>query len=169
MRLSRNFELKEFTWAEVLGRHIEPNDTQIERVERLCLHVLQPIRDQFGRIVITGGLRNAEVFRELLKRAHEDRRERGIMTPLPSMQSDHFAGDSFYPQGKGAADFRAPQARLSDVFKWIIRSKLPFDQVIHYPDQGFIHINIPPEDSPPRREALIYKDGDFNWFHGNQG
>lgn len=165
MKLSPNFNLEEFTWSVVLDKHLEPTDIQIERIKRLCLNILQPIRYQFGCIVITGGLRNAEVYQKLLQKAQENRREKGIMTPLPSLRSDHFAGDPMYPQGTGAADFTTPLARPDDVFKWIVSQVLPYKQVIFYPDQHFIHIANAEEGKTARREALIYKDGTYSRFH----
>lgn len=165
MKLSPNFNLKEFTYSSSAGIWIEPTDIQIERIKKLCVHILQPIRYQFGRVVITGGLRNAEVYRFLLVKAVEDRRERGVMTPLPSLTSDHFAGDNYNPKGTGAADFTIPQANLKDVFKWIVSQWLPYKQVIFYPEHKFIHISNDVEGITPRRQALIYENGDYSPFN----
>tara|TARA_R110000796_G_scaffold51680_14_gene121985 strand:+ start:750 stop:1208 length:459 start_codon:yes stop_codon:yes gene_type:complete len=60
MKMSTNFSLAEMTsshTAQRLGIDNSPNDEQIENLKELCEKVLQPIRDKFGPVRITSGLR----------------------------------------------------------------------------------------------------------------
>ena len=59
-----NFKYKEFVRSDVAKRKgidNTPEDWQWENIERLAVSVLQPIRDQFGRIRITSGFRSVEL------------------------------------------------------------------------------------------------------------
>ena len=54
MRLSKNFSLKELIKSETATRkniNNNPNEDNIENLQRLCDHVLQPVRDHFGKVV----------------------------------------------------------------------------------------------------------------------
>tara|TARA_R110001592_G_scaffold138865_3_gene358418 strand:+ start:407 stop:865 length:459 start_codon:yes stop_codon:yes gene_type:complete len=60
MKMSANFSLGEMTsshTAQRLGIDNTPNDEQIENLKELCEKVLQPIRDKFGPVRVTSGLR----------------------------------------------------------------------------------------------------------------
>jgi zinc D-Ala-D-Ala carboxypeptidase len=60
MNLSRNFSLQELIKSDTAirkGIDNNPNADQIEKLKRLCENVLQPVRDQFGRVKVTSGFR----------------------------------------------------------------------------------------------------------------
>ena len=60
MKLSKNFTLAEMTkssTAKRLGIDNTANEEQIEALRELCEKVLQPIRDEFGAVNVTSGLR----------------------------------------------------------------------------------------------------------------
>jgi zinc D-Ala-D-Ala carboxypeptidase len=63
VQLSRSFHLEEFLASQTatrLERPIIATPEQIQNVARLCVGLLQPIRDQLGRaIIITSGIRPA--------------------------------------------------------------------------------------------------------------
>ncbi len=160
LELTVNFNMKEFTHSDIAGIEIVPTDIQIERIRKLCQLILQPIRFEWGPVVITGGLRNGEVYKKLLSDAKQKRRE-GFMVPLPSLNSDHFAGDPFCPKGTGAADFIVKLHDHYLVYKWIISQKLYYKQLIYYVGHSFIHISNADEKEGPKRENLIYEDGSY--------
>ena len=62
MKLSENFNLLELTksqTAERKGIDNTPSPTHQENLKSLCRHVLQPIRDHFGRVVsVSSGYRS---------------------------------------------------------------------------------------------------------------
>ena len=64
MQLSRNFSLQELTKSDTAirkGIDNEPNADQIDKLKALCENILQPVRDQFGRVKVTSGFRSPEL------------------------------------------------------------------------------------------------------------
>ena len=64
MQLTRNFSLQELTKSDTAirkGIDNEPNADQIDKLKMLCENVLQPVRDQFGRVKVTSGYRSPEL------------------------------------------------------------------------------------------------------------
>ena len=62
MKLSSNFSLEELcksSVAEVNGIVNKPSNDEIEKLRRLCVGILQPIRDKWGeKIFVNSGYRN---------------------------------------------------------------------------------------------------------------
>ena len=55
MNLSRNFTLQELIKSDTairLNIDNNPNGDQIDKLKQLCENVLQPVRDQFGRVKV---------------------------------------------------------------------------------------------------------------------
>lgn len=156
MQLTKNFRVKEFTLGA--GIRIKPTAEQIYCLQILCSAILQPIRDQFGQLVITSGLRNNEVTKALRAQGYP-----------ASATSDHYGWSRENPRGTGAADFTCPTVNESDIFLWLQMYKYEdLGQVIYYPDSKIIHVSnrfskiFTAEDT--RREetrVLIYKNGSF--------
>ena len=64
MNLSRNFTLSELIKSDTAirkGINNNPNAEQIEKLKTLCEKILQPVRDQFGRVKVTSGFRSPEL------------------------------------------------------------------------------------------------------------
>lgn len=64
MKLSPHFDLAEFTRsgkAKSLRIDNTPNQTQIENLRFLCVHVLEPLREKFGPIIIGSGFRSEKL------------------------------------------------------------------------------------------------------------
>ena len=64
MNLSRNFTLQELIKSDTAirkGIDNNPNSDQIKKLQLLCERVLQPVRDQFGRVKVTSGFRSPEL------------------------------------------------------------------------------------------------------------
>ena len=58
MRLSRNFTLEELTATSHSKLQDTPTLVVIQNLQKLCIHVLQPLRDAIGRpVYITSGYR----------------------------------------------------------------------------------------------------------------
>ena len=65
MQLTRNFSLQELIKSDTAirkGIDNNPNADQIQKLKMLCENVLQPVRDKFGRVKMTSGLRSPESF-----------------------------------------------------------------------------------------------------------
>ena len=65
MRLSQNFTLAEMIksqTAERKGINNNPNEDNIENLQRLCEHILQPVREHYGKVVsVSSGFRSPEL------------------------------------------------------------------------------------------------------------
>lgn len=154
MRLTKNFDLSEFVVSA--GIKIKPTDEQLFCLDKLCKNILQKIRDKFGLVKITSGLRNMESHNKLIRQGYK-----------ASRTSDHFAWSSANPIGTGAADFIVPGKNMLKVFHWIIDNL--FDkcgQIIYHEDENFIHISnhlneifIKKEIRPETRTVMISKNG----------
>ena len=116
-----NFKYKEFVRSDVAKRKgidNTPEDWQWENIERLAVSVLQPIRDQFGRIRITSGFRSVEL----------------CLAIGSSATSNHTRGE--------AADVEPVDGdvTLTDILEWI-DNNLEYRELIaeYFPD-GWIHV-----------------------------
>lgn len=130
MKLTQNFNLEEFTLSA--GIIITPTDEQIFCIEKLCKNVLQKIRDKFGSLKITSGLRNKESNDKLTAQGYPT-----------SKTSDHFAWSTVNPKGTGAADIVIQNEKDTvKVFNWVIDNLYDkCGQIIYYPDKNFIHVS----------------------------
>ena len=115
MKLSKNFSLQEFTRSEKadeLGIANTPNAEQIENYRFLCVEILQPIRDHYKvPVTISSGFRCDELNDAISG---------------SSDTSQHRAKD-----GSAAADFTVQGVTVEEVFEFIRKSILPFDQLIN--------------------------------------
>lgn len=128
-QLSRNFHISEF--LESAGIVIKPTPQQHFCLYVLCQRVLQPIRNQFGSVKITSGLRNKESYDKLIEKGYP-----------ASKTSDHFAWCDMNPKGSGAADFYCPSQDMEDVFHWILKNLYhECRQIIYYPDMNIVHVS----------------------------
>lgn len=137
--MSDNFSYKEFVHSDTANRYgilNEPEPYHIENGKALFLNVLQPIRDKFGRTIVTSGYRNEQLNR--LVKGVDD--------------SQHMNGE--------AVDFYVPGYSLKQVCEWIDKN-LEYDQLILEP--SWIHVSY--SKSHNRKEFLVYKKGKLVSFY----
>ena len=144
MKLSTNFTLEELTISQTaLRNNIDntPNEEEIENLKRLCINILQPLRDDFELpLVVSSGFRSKELSSLVGSK----------------ITSQHCSGC--------AADFIIPGVDNKKVFKHIVEN-LPMDQAIleYYTEEngGWIHVSYVPNG---RGQALIKdKEGYKTW------
>jgi uncharacterized protein YcbK (DUF882 family) len=125
IKLSRNFRLNELTKSSTalrLGIDNTASDEVIDQLEWLCLKVLQPVRDHFGKSVnISSGFRCLELNRKL------------------------GSGDNSQHTTGNAADLEIFGIDNYVVACWI-RDNLDFDQLIlefydGTPNSGWVHVS----------------------------
>ena len=123
IRVSKNFALSEMTksaTAERLGVDNTPSSIHLVNLTHLAIHILQPVRDQFGVITINSGYRSPALNAKV----------------GGSKTSQHCNGQ--------AADFESFSTPNPDLAKWIANN-LVFDQLIleFYdgvnPNSGWVH------------------------------
>jgi hypothetical protein len=141
MKLTKNFNLNEFAVSSsypdlvpVVLNALNDNKSYQANLKLLCESVLQPVRDEFSheKVTILSGLRTAELNSAV----------------GGSSTSDHLTAN--------AADFKTNSHALK--FLWMFYNKIPYRQLILYPDQNFIHVSINIPGKPFKNEALIKYD-----------
>jgi len=136
MKIGKYFSLWEATASSTAARFgisNEPDAEQLENLKRTAATIMDPIREEFGRIRVTSGLRIPAVNAKI---------------PGSSNTSYHRFGLAF--------DF-SPYNRdvsLKEVMDWIIQSDLPVDQCI-YEYGRWIHIAAAKEGENPRGQWLM--------------
>ena len=144
MNLSKNFtldELLESATARAKGISNKPSDVHLANLTRLCVTVLQPMRERLGRAIsITSGYRS-----EALNKAVG-----GVQPTDKKRGSQHLYGE--------AADIRVAGMTPLEVCRWVEKSGLPFDQVIHEKvgKSTWTHVSVAPMGLKPRLERLTY-------------
>lgn len=119
-----NFRYGEFVKSETatrLGIKNIPDEKQWQNIEALAPNVLQPVRDQFGRIKITSGFRCVELNKKI----------------GGSEFSNHCRAEAadIEPVEKGVT--------LLEVLLWIYRN-LEFRNLIaeYFDDDGWVHVDF---------------------------
>ena len=124
MNLTENVSLKELTKSESatrFGISNEPTEEALSNLQKLATHILQPVRDHFGKpLIITSGYRSPELCVKI-----------GSTTT-----SQHTKGQ--------ASDFEIGGIANKDLSDWI-HQNLDYDQLIlefwkpEDPNSGWVH------------------------------
>lgn len=115
-----------------------PTETQWQRVEHLAQHVLQPIRNEFGRITMLSGFRTVALCKAVGS----------------SAKSYHAFG------GAGDIEPYKSSTRLFDVLKWI-HEHIEYNSLIaEYFPEGWVHVGKILGDD---RKILKLKDPDHHF------
>jgi zinc D-Ala-D-Ala carboxypeptidase len=123
VNFTKNFSLAEFTRSQTATRHgydNTPPKAAIAALERLCMKVLQPLRDLIqSPIIVTSGYRSPSLNYAV----------------GGSETSQHCLGQ--------AADIYAIGISTAKLFDVIRKSGLPYDQVIleNPSDDGWVHVS----------------------------
>jgi len=139
MKLTDNFAMYEFLRSQTAARHgiaMDPPIEVVDNLRRLCVDILQPLRDNIGvSITISSGYRPPELNNLI----------------GGSTTSAHMDGR--------AADIIIEGHSPLQVAQTIQDMELPYDQVIHEFGQ-WVHVGISPEDLEVRlQELTAYLDG----------
>ena len=151
MNLTENFTLSELTKSETALRHDmdnSPDQTAISNLQVLAVHVLQPVRDHYGKgVKVNSGFRHPDVNAKV----------------GGSKTSDHCRGM--------AADIEIPGVPNAELAEWI-RSNLPFTQVIlefytqGVPDSGWVHVSYDPANLKKQALTAVKQDGKTVYLQG---
>ena len=178
MRLSKNFSLEEFTYSKIVDKHIKPTSFQINKLQYLAENLLQPIRDKFGPLKITSGLRDLKVYRALVKAGYPaSKTSDHFLVPYLIKYKGEWLVPSWAPnpRGRGAADFIALKADAWELWHWVLKKfdkpGWDFNQFIIYPKDfssvktDYFHISNPSHIfaaksiTPSRNPILVYVNG----------
>ena len=140
IKLSDHFHLSEFTTSQTaarMGRKIvvDVGDPIFTALEALCRNILEPVREQFGTVIVSSGFRPFWLNSTL---------------PGTAEHSQHMDGE--------AADFTVPGKTVEEVVRWIAGGALPFDKLIWEFD-AWVHCSyrIERPGYPARRQVLTAK------------
>lgn len=131
-RLSPHFTVEEFDCKD--GRKVP--SASVPALEELCRHVLEPLREKYGRCTVLSGYRH-EAYNRLIGGA---RFSQHIYDQSPSS----VAADVRF--AKGSVRWWARSAKWRFNAKWVWRSRRRGGVGV-YPASGFVHV-----DSGPRRD-----------------
>lgn len=133
MKLTNNFTLEEMSHsntAKARNMKNEPNAEQIENLKKLCVRLLQPLRNIYKELfIISSGFRSPEVNKAV----------GGVAN------SQHMKGQ--------AADVSVKEPRK--LLTTLLSSGLDFDQAILYQDgrNNFLHLSY---NSGKNRKQVLY-------------
>jgi len=137
MNLSPHFSLEEMIKSQAgdrAGIDNMPSAAHREALRALCVHVLEPIRERFGPVMVTSGYRCVALNRS--------------MGGAPNSQ--HMDGE--------AADIEVPGMSNADLARWI-EKHLEYDQLIlecykpGIPSSGWVHVSFKAHE-PNRKQEL---------------
>lgn len=117
-----DFKYKEFIKSDTalrLGINNMPTDEEWEKIKLLAVMVLQPVRNQFGRIRITSGFRSKELNKSI----------------GGSINSNHCKAEAsdIEPLEEGVT--------LLDVIKWIYKNLEFRTLTLEFPLDGWVHVD----------------------------
>ena len=147
-KVSKNFRFYELTKSDTDDRHNVDNSIKREKVVHhaiyLCRHVLQPVRDKFGRLSPNSVFRSQALERALKRKPK-----------TWTSKSQHTKGQ--------ACDIEVVGKTTIALAKWVSEN-LEFDQLIcecynsaKGPNSGWVHVSVVPASvRPNRREILSY-------------
>ena len=137
--LAEHFSLSEMLrsyTADLLGINNVPTAEQVDNLRALCQHVLEPLRQRFGVILISSGFRNVRLNRAV----------------GGSPQSQHMRGE--------AADIFVASPEQGDQMFAFIRDNLQFDQLLyeHKVRNGlrWIHVSYVRRRRPNRHKSSSF-------------
>jgi len=150
MNLSANFTLKELTKSDTamrLGLDNTPDDDALENLKTLCEKVLQPVRDNFGRVTVNSGYRSPE----------------SNAAVGGSKTSDHCKGM--------AADIEVDGVSNPDLAQWIM-DNLEYTQLIlefytqGQPNSGWVHVSYDPNNLKNQELTAVKVAGKTQYLNG---
>jgi len=151
VNLTTNFTLSELTKSETAlrkGLNNEPTQDVISALQSLAFHVLQPVRDHYGKAIkINSGYRSPEVNASV----------------GGSKTSDHCKGM--------AADIEIDGIANAELAKYI-KDALQFTQIIlefHTPgiaDSGWVHVSYDPANLKCQALTAVKQDGKTVYLPG---
>ena len=142
MRLSKNFtraEIEHSNTAKRLGIKNEMPEKHLENMQRLTTNLIQPMRDALGPIRISSGYRNPQLNRAI----------------GGSTKSQHCKGEALDLQF-----WKKGEMCNKEIYDWVIKSGIEFDQMINEFDYAWIHISLKNGGKNRRMILEAYKDKD---------
>jgi zinc D-Ala-D-Ala carboxypeptidase len=142
MRLSKNFTLSEITRSNTAARlNIKnaPNKEHLKNMQVLVRDLIQPMRDALGPIRISSGYRSPALNRAI----------------GGSSKSQHCKGQALDLQF-----WKNGEMCNKEIYDWVIKEGIEFDQMINEFDYAWIHISLRSDNKNRKMILEAYKDND---------
>ena len=142
MRLSKNFTLSEITksnTAKRLGIDNAPNQEHLNNMQILIRDLIQPMRDALGPIRISSGYRSPVLNSAI----------------GGSTKSQHCKGQALDLQF-----WKNGEMCNKEIYDWVLKEEIEFDQMINEFDFAWIHISLRPDNKNRKMVLEAYKDND---------
>jgi hypothetical protein len=145
-KLSKHFSLEELTVTTTGLANQPSSDALITKLRAVCEHILEPVRDHFGKAIVV----------------HSGYRSPAVNTAVKgASSSQHCKGE--------AVDFHVPGFTVLEVAQWIQSSDIDYDQLIleNYvagrPTSGWVHCSFA---TRARNEDLTKFKGSSKYWPG---
>jgi len=130
MKLSEHFTLEELTSSATARRYNIPNNPTPEVVEKLrslCLKVLEPLRQRYGKpVIVSSGYRSVNLNIKV----------GGVST------SQHIYGEA--ADIRSVSDSKEDNKEIFDILKQMIRDEeICVGQLINEYDYNWVHVSLP--------------------------
>jgi len=142
MRLSKNFTLSEITRSNTAARlniSNAPSEEHLNNMQTLIRDLIQPMRDAIGPVRISSGYRSPALNRAI----------------GGSSKSQHCKGQALDIQF-----WKDGEMCNKEIYDWVIKKGLEFDQMINEFDFAWIHISLRPDGNNRKMVLEAYKDSD---------
>lgn len=138
MKITKDFTLEELLRSATASRLEIPNTPSVSVTHNLillCNHILQPLRNAYGKPIIVNSGYRSQALNQAIGGAKN---------------SQHMSGQAADIKGSGGS---IPQENRR-LFELIQRLNLPFDQLIDEKNYSWIHVSI---SDKPRHQVLHLK------------
>jgi len=142
MKLSKNFSLSEITRSNTAARlNIKnaPSQEHLNNMQVLIRDLIQPMRDALGPIRISSGYRSPALNRAI----------------GGSSKSQHCKCQALDLQF-----WKDGEMCNKEIYDWVIKEGIEFDQMINEFDFAWIHISLRPDNKNRKNILEAYKDDD---------
>ena len=140
------YEVAKSSTAIRLGIDNTPSDEVLEIAEQTCIHILQPVRDEFGSLSPSSWFRCEELEKAITLNSFKawcSRNNYSHVADYEEAWSEYFSRKS-HPKGE-AVDFEKAGVSNIVMFDWCKENLEQFDQLIaefmnsNDPSAGWIH------------------------------
>lgn len=179
LSLGKHLSLEEFCtctrtyqkYAEQIDPYPSNPDETILALKALCLYIIDPIIDCFGRerFQLTYGFCSIDLKRHLSQKDLETGVKNGRVDPSRDQHMSHEKNrnDKYYCDRLGAAcDFRIADLESDRLVEWILEQRLPFDSLYFYGSDRPIHISYGLQH---KREIWIFTEKGLPTKRGTEG
>lgn len=139
------------TWHRLRIANLPAEAETWNALRRLATKILDPVYEQFGRVVITYGFASPALTRQIRSRIDPSRDQHAGHELRPN-------GTPICPRLGQAVDFRIEGVSSGLIAAWIA-NHLPFDRLYFYGSDKPIHVSVGPQQARAIVDMMIGPSG----------